>query len=229
LVEGHQDRHLLGRPGHEESWRADAVTWSEHNTEAFAGLHNKGKRIVVITDESSKIADKVWEVIEGALTDEETEILWLVYGNPTQQHGRFRECFGKHPQLWKTRQIDSRDGRGHEQGLPAVDHRHLRRGQRHRQGPRAGQFPSAHRRCSSSRRPLWTRPGSATSSRCNEPLMMGVDVARFGDDRTRRSTSAAARMRGRFRRSSFTVDTMQLGGQGCRGAPHAPGPDDLRR
>jgi hypothetical protein len=35
-------------PGHEESWRADAMTWTEHNTEAFAGLHNKGKRIVVI-------------------------------------------------------------------------------------------------------------------------------------------------------------------------------------
>src|SRR5689334_19149060 len=32
-------------PGREKSWRADATPWSEHNTEAFAGLHNKGKRI----------------------------------------------------------------------------------------------------------------------------------------------------------------------------------------
>ena len=49
-------------PGREKSWRADATPWSEHNTEAFAGLHNKGKRIIVIYDEASKIADKVWEV-----------------------------------------------------------------------------------------------------------------------------------------------------------------------
>lgn len=48
---------------------------SEHNTEAFAGLHNKGKRIVLIFDEASAIADKVWEVAEGALTDEDTEII----------------------------------------------------------------------------------------------------------------------------------------------------------
>lgn len=26
-------------PGRSQSWRADLVTWSEHNTEAFAGLH----------------------------------------------------------------------------------------------------------------------------------------------------------------------------------------------
>ncbi len=78
---------------HAKTWRADFVPWSEHNTEAFAGLHNKGKRIVLIFDEASAIADKVWEVAEGALTDEETEIIWIAFGNPTRNIGRFRECF----------------------------------------------------------------------------------------------------------------------------------------
>jgi hypothetical protein len=96
LVEGDQDGIFSVIPGHEENWRADAVTWSEHNTEAFAGLHNKGKRIVVITDESSKIADKVWEVIEGALTDEEDGNPLAGLWQPDQNTGRFRECFGKH-------------------------------------------------------------------------------------------------------------------------------------
>jgi hypothetical protein len=93
---------------HERMWRADIIPWSEHNTEAFAGLHNKGKRIVVIYDEASAIADKIWEVTEGALTDEDTEILWLAFGNPTQNTGRFRECFGRYQHRWKTFQIDSR-------------------------------------------------------------------------------------------------------------------------
>src|SRR3546814_1852018 len=58
---------------HAANWRADAVPWSEHNTEAFAGLHNLGKRLVLIFDEASAIADKVWEVAEGALTDRSEE------------------------------------------------------------------------------------------------------------------------------------------------------------
>lgn len=98
--------------GHEQSWRADAITWSEHNTEAFAGLHNKGKRIVVIMDEASAIAEKVWEVAEGALTDEKTEIIWIAFGNPTRNTGRFRECFRKHRHRWKNYQIDSRTVEG---------------------------------------------------------------------------------------------------------------------
>jgi hypothetical protein len=31
------------------------VTWSVNNTEAFAGLHNQGKRIILIFDEASGI------------------------------------------------------------------------------------------------------------------------------------------------------------------------------
>lgn len=92
-----------------KNWRIDAIPWSEHNLEAFAGLHNKGSRIILIFDEASAISDKVWEVAEGALTDSDTEIIWLVYGNPTRNGGRFRECFRKFGHRWKHRQIDCRD------------------------------------------------------------------------------------------------------------------------
>lgn len=97
---------------HKDTWRADFITWSIERTEAFAGLHNEGKIIVLIFDESSAIPDKIWEVAEGALTDERTVIIWLAYGNPTKNTGRFRECFGKFAHRWKTRQIDSRTVEG---------------------------------------------------------------------------------------------------------------------
>ncbi|MCG9076836.1 terminase [Laribacter hongkongensis] len=97
---------------HAKTWRADFVPWSEHNTEAFAGLHNKGKRIVLIFDEASAIADKVWEVAEGALIDEGTEIIWIAFGNPTRNIGRFRECFRRFRHRWVARQIDSRTVEG---------------------------------------------------------------------------------------------------------------------
>lgn len=97
---------------HEKSWRADAVPWSKTNTESFAGLHNKKKRIILIFDEASAIDDAVWEVAEGALTDEDTEIIWIAFGNPTRNTGRFRECWRKFKHRWKTQQIDSRDVEG---------------------------------------------------------------------------------------------------------------------
>lgn len=95
-------------PAHGDSWRQDFIPWSEHNTEAFAGLHNEGKIILLLFDEASKIADKVWEVAEGALTDENTVIIWIVFGNPTRNSGRFRECFRRFRHRWVRRQIDSR-------------------------------------------------------------------------------------------------------------------------
>lgn len=95
-------------PKYEKTWRMDAIPWSKNNTEAFAGLHNKGKRLVLIFDEASAIPDLIWEVSEGALTDAETEIIWCVFGNPTRNQGRFYDCFHKFKHRWIHRQVDSR-------------------------------------------------------------------------------------------------------------------------
>lgn len=95
-------------PEHERTWRFDAIPWSENNTEAFAGMHNKDKRIVLIFDEASAIADKIWEVAEGALTDKDTEIIWLAFGNPTLNTGRFHDCFNSLRHRWDAEGIDSR-------------------------------------------------------------------------------------------------------------------------
>jgi len=97
-------------PTRERTWRIDMIAWSETNPEAFAGMHNKGKRLLIIFDEASAIADIIWETIEGATTDSDTQIVWLAFGNPTRNSGRFRECFGegKHATMWKSRQLDSR-------------------------------------------------------------------------------------------------------------------------
>lgn len=106
-------------PSAGDGWRLDFATWSKTNTEAFAGLHNMGKRIVIIMDEGSAIEDIVWEVTEGALTDEDTEIIWLVCGNPTRNSGRFRECFRRYRHRWVHKHIDARDVEGTNKKLHA--------------------------------------------------------------------------------------------------------------
>lgn len=97
-------------PQRAQTWRIDMIAWSEKNPAAFAGLHNQGKRIFLVFDEASEIADTIWETAEGALTDSDTQIIWLVFGNPTRNSGRFKECFvgGTHAEHWHSTQIDSR-------------------------------------------------------------------------------------------------------------------------
>jgi hypothetical protein len=195
---------------HERLWRADAIPWSEENTEAFAGLHNKGRRVVLLFDEASAISDKIWEVSEGALTDEDTEIVWLAFGNPTRNTGRFRECFGRFRHRWDHAHIDARDVEGtnktqieswlRDYGEDSDFFRVRVRGI----FPHAGslQFIASDLvEAAVSREVLLVR---------DEPLIMGVDVARFGDD-----ASVIRFRRGRDARTIPPIklrgaDTMQL-------------------
>jgi hypothetical protein len=169
-------------PVRTRTWRADAISWSEDNTESFAGLHNKGRRIVLIMDEASSISDKIWEVSEGAMTDENTEIIWIAFGNPTRNTGRFRECFGRFKHRWITRQIDSRnvEGTNKQEIQQWIDDygedSDFVRVRVKGEFPRAGsmQFIPGDIVDEARKRPPYAN--------LQDPVVMGVDVGRFGTD-----------------------------------------------
>lgn len=171
-------------PTREKTWRIDMIPWSLVNTEAFAGLHNQGKRIILIYDEASAIPDAIWEVSEGALTDKDTQILWCCFGNPTRNTGRFRECFGRHAHRWQTRQIDSRSSRfantkqieewAHDWGENSDFFRVRVRGEF--PGASDSQFISSADVEAARKRTL---PLDETL-----PKVIACDVARYGDDQT---------------------------------------------
>lgn len=99
----------LYQTDHPETWFTACVPWREENPEAFAGQHEKPHNVLVLYDEASAVADNIWEVSEGAMTTDGA--MWLVFGNPTKNSGRFKECFpsdGKFCHRWKTWRIDSR-------------------------------------------------------------------------------------------------------------------------
>ncbi len=87
-----------------ETWFAAAIPWSEHNADSFAGTHEK--YVLVIFDEASAIADIIWETVEGAMTT--AVCVWIAFGNPIRNTGRFKACFGKFRKYWETRKVDSR-------------------------------------------------------------------------------------------------------------------------
>lgn len=201
-------------PDHEKTWRIDAVTWNENRTEAFAGLHNEGKRIVLMYDEASGVPDVIWDVSTGALTDKNTEIIWTAFGNPTRNIGRFRECFagGKFAHRWESQQIDSRavpitnkeeiaewiTDYGEDSDFVRVRVKGI--------FPKAGttQFISSEMVAQAA------DPDLDKDVTLLDPLVMGVDVARFGDDKTvfrfRRGRDARSMKPMKFR----GLDTMQV-------------------
>src|SRR3990167_8837450 len=169
---------------HRRTWRCDRIAWTENNTEAFAGLHNQGKRILVVFDEASAISDKIWEVVDGALTDEKTEIIWLAFGNPTRVEGRFRECFGRFKHRWKTFKIDSREVEGTNKEELARQVEDYGEDSDHVKIWIRGEFPS---------RSSTQFIEAAVVDRARRykamgfealPKILAVDVARFGDDQT---------------------------------------------
>jgi hypothetical protein len=87
-----------------ETWFAAAVPWSKERAEAFAGTHEE--HVLVIFDEASAIDDVIWEVAEGAMTT--PGAMWIAFGNPTRNTGRFRECWRRFAARWFTLQVDSR-------------------------------------------------------------------------------------------------------------------------
>jgi hypothetical protein len=89
-----------------ETWFISALPWSKDRPEAMAGLH--APYVLVILDEASAIPDTIWDTLEGAMTTHRA--VWLAFGNPTRNSGRFKDVFpgGLYAHEWRTRRIDSR-------------------------------------------------------------------------------------------------------------------------
>jgi hypothetical protein len=167
---------------HEQTWRCDLLPWNEHRPEAFAGLHNLGRRILVVMDEASVIPGIIFQTIEPIMTDVNTEIIWLVCGNPLRNSGSFFECFHRFAHRWKRWHVDSRtvaisDKEQIKQWLEDHEEQSY-----FVQTRIAGQFPSA-----SALQFIPTDLVEEAMTReivinLREPMVLGVDVARFGDD-----------------------------------------------
>lgn len=168
---------------HPESWLCVAQTCREENAEAFAGLHAASSTPFYIFDEASAIPERIYEVAEGGLTDGEPHI--YLFGNPTRNSGAFHRCFNAMRHRWTCAQIDSRtvaitnksqiqqwvEDYGEDSDFVRVRVRGV--------FPRAGsmQFISSDLvHAAATRRDVEVQ--------VFDPLVLGVDPARFGDDQS---------------------------------------------
>jgi hypothetical protein len=196
-------------PDRAKTWRCDMVAWSERNPEAFAGLHNQGRRVFMIFDEASAIPAIIWETASGFLSDANTERLWFVFGNPTKSTGRFRETFTE-DSGWHTTQVDAREiSFTNKKQIAAWERAYGEDSDYFRIRVR-GVFPRSGESEFISAAVVAEAQARDAGSQRFDPLIIGVDVARFGDDESvlvvRKGRDArsipAQRLRG--------LDTMQL-------------------
>ncbi|MDL2315701.1 terminase [Desulfovibrio sp. OttesenSCG-928-A18] len=168
--------------GHPETWFVSAIPWSKERPEAFAGLH--AEHVLMIFDEASAIEDVIWDTAEGAMTT--PGAVWCVFGNPTRNSGKFHGCFHRMRHRWNTRQVDSRTARmanraqldqwvadyGEDSDFVRVRVRGV--------FPRAGscQLIPSDLVEEAAKRVL------RVDMYQHAPKILGVDVARFGDDQS---------------------------------------------
>jgi hypothetical protein len=173
----------LTRKKFEPIWRCDAQTCREENSEAFQGLHAANSTAYYVFDEASGIPPKIWEARAGGATDGEP--MSFDFGNPTRNQGMFYEnCIGKFKHRYKVRHIDSRDvqitnkplmdewvaDHGEDSDFVKVKVRGMFPSQSSVQFINADDVDLA-----------MIRPVPVDNK---APLIIGVDVARFGDNNT---------------------------------------------
>ena len=195
-----------------KTYMFEAVTWSDENTEGFAGLHNESSAVVMVFDEASAIPKKIWEVASGALTDGEP--FWFCFGNPTLPQGPFYDkFFGPERTRWFHTNVDSRSVRiTNKEYLQELVDTYGEDSDYVRVRVR-GEFP---RGTGGNFIPLDVVEAGMRATLepdTGAPLILGVDVARFGSDR-----SILAWRQGKDWRSipymTFRqLDTMQLAAQ----------------
>jgi len=174
---------FLSRKGFKELWFATAQTCREENSEAFQGLHAANSTAFFIFDEASGIPEKIWEARAGGATDGEP--MTFDFGNPTRNDGMFyNNCIGKFKDRHIVRSIDSRsvqvtnseliqewlEDYGADSDFFKVKVR--------------GIFPSQSSvQFINSEDVEWAQKRELPEGE-DAPLIIGVDVARYGDNNT---------------------------------------------
>jgi len=166
----------------QKNYRTTAATVSETNTEAFAGLHNEGGTVFILFDEASGVFPKIWEVADGALTDGEG--FFFAFGNPTKPDGEFADCFDKHSHMYRTRNIDSREvSFTNKNALRDILRKYGDDSDEARVRVK-GQFPSQSYNGFISAEGVDLSMAKDTHGDPGAGLIMAVDVARFGKDKS---------------------------------------------
>lgn len=172
--------------GHEERWFATARTATK--PENMQGFHED--YMLFIVDEASGVADPIMEAIDGTLSGPENKL--LMCGNPTRTSGYFYRSHHQNRADFRTHKVSSRDSkRTNRKNIERLEKQYGRDSDVVRVRV-DGEFPRAEPDTfiplelaeAAAMREVYLREDGELDIPEADPLEIGVDVARFGDDET---------------------------------------------
>jgi hypothetical protein len=173
----------IWRKGAKESWFASAQSCRPENAESFAGQHASTATSFYVFDEASAIDDKIFSISEGGLLTGEP--MAFMTGNPTRNSGRFyRAAFGEDRHRWIRFSVDSRNCKyTNKAEIAAWVEQHGEDSDWIRVKVR-GEAPLQAFSQFISQESVATCRKYRAESYQHMPVILGVDVARHGDDRS---------------------------------------------
>lgn len=159
--------------------------WSEENPDAFAGIHNP-LGVNLIFDEASGIPKAIFNVAEGFFTEPTLDRYWNVFSQARRNSGGFYDVFNDPAvsKRWQLRHLDRRSVEGQDQSLTNAEIDEHGAESDHVRVEVEGKFPEqAYKQFISSAAVRAAQLRELTAD-ANEPLIMGVDVARMGNAKT---------------------------------------------
>lgn len=210
---------------HPETWWASARTWpkggsSNEQANTLAGVH--ADNVLFVLDEAGGIPDAVAAAAEGGLANANAEAgreaMLVIAGNPTHLEGPLFRAVTSERQLWWVKEISGDPDDPKRAPRVSIEWARAQIAKYGRENPFVlvnvfGKFPPA------SSNALFgpdavaaaMKRGIALAEYTHEVKIMGVDVARHGDDRT-----VIALRQGRVvfaPKILRNLDTMQVAGQ----------------
>lgn len=167
---------------HPETWRVSGLAWDEHRPAAFAGVHAATSTPFYVFDEASEVARIILETAQGGLTDGEPML--FLFGNPTKPTGYFFDSHHDMRHRFKTYRVDSRTARMTNKELIkqwiedyGIDSDYVK-------VRVLGEFPVTGDRqfVPSNLVTMAMSEEREPSPSIHDPVIVGVDVARYGDD-----------------------------------------------
>lgn len=169
--------------GDSERWFATAKTATK--AENMQGFHEE--HMLIVVDEASGVADPIMEAILGTLTGEDNKLLLM--GNPNRIDGVFFDAFNKDRDKFKAHTVSSRDSkRTSNDNIAMLESKYGKDSDVVRVRI-DGQFPKGALDSFISLETVELACSKNNQIRLKEisganTLHVGVDVARFGDDKT---------------------------------------------
>lgn len=171
-----------------DQWKAWGVSTDE--PENFSGFHNPGGTLVIV-DEASALGPEIMEAIMGLMTSPTCRLLLI--GNPLRPDGPFHDAF--HSEAWETLVISSLESPNIVEGrevIPGLATREWLDARREQWGENSptyaarvlGEFPESAEDVLIPLAWLDAAQKREAPEIDQASLLLGVDVARFGSDRT---------------------------------------------